>query len=69
MNLTYPILQDEGKFLKQLGDPRTAEAKLPLFVLIGKNGQIADYHSGFYEVQRERGLVPLEEWAKKVTGE
>ena len=67
MNLTYPILLDDGKFLKQVGDPRTAEAKLPLFVVLGKNGQVVEYHSGFYAVQRERGLADLEEVVKKAS--
>lgn len=60
MNLSYPILLDDASVLKQVGDPRTTEAKLPLWVVIGKDGKIAHYHVGFYEVQRDRGLSELD---------
>jgi hypothetical protein len=60
MNLSYPILLDDGALLKKLGDPRTTGAKLPLWVVIGKDGKVADYHVGFYEVKRDEGLAELE---------
>ena len=59
MNLSYPVLLDEAMLLKQVGDPRTTGAKLPLFVVIGKDGKITHYHSGFYEVKRDEGLAEL----------
>lgn len=60
MNLSYSILVDDGSVLKQFGDPRTAGGKLPLFVVIGKDGKIAEFHAGLYEVQRDRGLEQLD---------
>lgn len=59
MNLSYPVLLDEAALLAQVGDPRTTGAKLPLFVVIGKDGKVAHYHSGFYEVKRDQGLAEL----------
>ncbi|MDX1944447.1 MAG: TlpA disulfide reductase family protein [Pirellulaceae bacterium] len=60
MNLSYPILQDDGPLLKRLGDPRPASGKLPLFVVIGKDGKIAEYHSGLFEVKANEGLAELD---------
>lgn len=61
MNLSYPVLLDDSTLLKQVGDPRTAGAKLPLFVVVGKDGKITHYHSGFYEVRRDAGLEALQQ--------
>jgi peroxiredoxin len=60
MNLSYPILLDERGLLKQIGDPRATGAKLPLWVVIGKDGKITHYHPGFYDVKRDQGLADLE---------
>ncbi len=60
MNLSYPIAYDDGSLLKRLGDPRVAGGKLPLFVVVGKDGKIADYHAGLYEVKATEGLAELE---------
>jgi peroxiredoxin len=60
MNLSYPVLIDDGSLLKQIGDPRGAGAKLPVWVVIGKDGKISHYHIGFYEVQRDQGLAELD---------
>jgi peroxiredoxin len=59
MNLSYPILLDDAGLVKQLGDPRTTGAKLPLWIVIGKDGKVAHYHAGFYEVSRDAGLAEL----------
>jgi peroxiredoxin len=59
MNLSYPILLDGGSLLKQLGDPRLIGAELPLFVVIGRDGKIAHYRVGHYEVDRNDGLKDL----------
>lgn len=61
MNLSYPVHVDDGSVLKTLGDPRVAGGKLPLFVVIGKDGKIVEYHSGLFEVQRDRGLEALDQ--------
>lgn len=59
MNLSYPILLDEGGLLKQFGDPRLVGAELPLFVVVGRDGKIAHYRVGHYEVDRNDGLKEL----------
>ncbi|HUY92311.1 MAG TPA: TlpA disulfide reductase family protein [Pirellulales bacterium] len=61
MNLSYPILFDGGKLVKQFGDPRLLGATLPLFVVIGPDGKILHYHVGFYEVDRQQGLKELDQ--------
>ncbi len=61
MNLDYPILLDDGKVLARLGDPQALGAPLPLFVVIGRDGKIAHYHVGHYEVDRNAGLKELDE--------
>jgi hypothetical protein len=60
MNLSYPILLDDGEFLKRLGDPRQGGGKLPLFLVIGKDGKIAEYHAGMYDVKTNEGLAELD---------
>ena len=60
MNLSYPILLDDGTLLKRLGDPRPAGSKLPLFVVVGKDGKIAEYHAGQYDVKANEGLAELD---------
>ncbi len=60
MNLGYPLLLDDGKLLKKFGDPRQLGAELPLFVLIGRDGKIAHYHVGNYEVDANQGLKELD---------
>ncbi|MEO8494607.1 MAG: redoxin family protein [Planctomycetota bacterium] len=65
MNLSYPILADEAEGIRQFGDPRVTGAKLPLFVVIGKDGKVAHYHVGNYEVNRDRGLEELDAVVKK----
>ncbi|WP_425616368.1 TlpA family protein disulfide reductase [Anatilimnocola sp. NA78] len=60
MNLSYNIALDDGALLKQLGDPRAASGKLPLFVVVSPNGKIATYHAGLYEIKPEQGLKELE---------
>jgi peroxiredoxin len=61
MNLSYPIAYDDGALLKRLGDPRLAGGKLPLFVVVGKDGKIAAYHAGLYDVKATEGLAELEQ--------
>ena len=60
MNLTYPIVHDGGDLIRQFGDPRSAGAALPLFVVISPDGTVAHYHVGHYEVDRETGLKELD---------
>ena len=67
MNLTYPILLDEGTLIKQFGDPRLLGASLPLFVVVGRDGKVAHYHVGFYPVDREAGLKQLDAVVARLT--
>jgi hypothetical protein len=60
MNLGYPLVIDDGSLLKKVGDPRIAGGKLPLFVVIGKDGNVAEYHAGNYEVKPNEGLAKLD---------
>ena len=60
MNLSYDILMDDGTLLKKLGDPRPAGGKLPLFVVIGRDGRVVEYHAGLYDVKPEQGLAELD---------
>jgi hypothetical protein len=61
MNLSYPVLLDDGSMLKRFGDPRSAGGKLPLFVVIGADGKVLHYHAGFHEVDRDLGLKALDQ--------
>ncbi len=60
MNLEYPIVGDDGTLLEKFGDPRQAGAKLPLWVVIGPDGKIAHYASGYYPVNADEGLRELD---------
>ena len=60
MNLSYPICLDDGSLLNRVGDPRVAAGKLPLFVVIGKDGKVAEYHAGLYDVKANEGLAELD---------
>jgi hypothetical protein len=66
MNLSYPICLDDGGLLARLGDPRVAGGKLPLFVVIGKDGKVAEYHAGLYEVKANEGLAELDALVQKL---
>ncbi|MDA1051574.1 MAG: redoxin family protein [Planctomycetota bacterium] len=68
MNLSYPILADHAEGVRQFGDPRVTGAKLPLFVVVGKDGKVVHYHVGTYEVNRDRGLEELDAIVKKAAG-
>lgn len=65
MNLSYPLLLDDGSGIRQFGDPRITGAKLPLYVVVGRDGKVIEYHSGYYEVSRDRGLADLDKLVKK----
>lgn len=60
MNLGYPIALDNGQLLRQLGDPRQLDASLPLWVVVGPDGKIADYHVGVFPINPDEGLRDLD---------
>lgn len=61
MNLSYTIALDDGSLLKEFGDPRTLGASLPLWIVIGHDGKITHYHAGYYQIQPDEGLKPLDD--------
>ena len=61
MNLDYPIAVDDGKLLSRFGDPPKFGAKLPLWVVIDREGNVAHYHAGFYKINPDEGLRDLDE--------
>jgi len=69
MNLGYPITLDDGTVLKKFGDPRTADAKLPLWVVIDHTGTVRSYKAGFYKIRADEGLRPLEQLLIKLVRE
>ena len=60
MNVGYPIGHETKGVLAALGDPRTFDVELPLWVVIGKDGTVLHYHVGYYEVDSNRGLEELD---------
>lgn len=60
MNLGYDVTLDDGEMLKDFGDPRSAGAKLPLWVVIDHTGKVRTYKTGFYKIRPEEGLRPLD---------
>jgi hypothetical protein len=66
MNLSYPIVFDDGALVQLFGDPRSLGAELPLFVVIGPDETIAKYHVGYFEVDRDRGLAQLDDAVEKL---
>jgi peroxiredoxin len=69
MNLSYGIAVDDGKLIAKFGDPRKYGAKLPLWVVIGPDGRIAHYHTGFYKINPDEGLQQLDEVLVKLIRE
>jgi peroxiredoxin len=61
MNVDYPIAVDDGKLLTRFGDPPKYGAKLPLWVVIGRDGKVAHYRAGFYKINPDEGLRELDE--------
>jgi alkyl hydroperoxide reductase subunit AhpC len=67
MNLSYPILLDDGALLSQFGDPRVRGGALPLFVVIDREGKVSHYHVGHYQVDRDQGLVELSQAIRQMS--
>jgi peroxiredoxin len=60
MNLSYTLATDDGTVLKAFGDPRSLDAKLPVWVIIGPDGKVSHYHAGFYSIKPDEGLKELD---------
>jgi hypothetical protein len=65
MNVSYPILLDDGSLLEKLGDPRKVKQELPLFVVIDAKGNVVEYKAGEYDVKANEGLKDLEASVKQ----
>jgi peroxiredoxin len=65
MNVSYPILLDDGALLEKLGDPRKVKQELPLFVVIDAKGNVVEYKAGEYDVKANEGLKELEAAVKQ----
>ena len=65
MHLSYPVVADIQGYISELGDPRRAGAKLPLFVVLDKAGKVVHYKVGFYEIDRQVGLRELHDVVKE----
>lgn len=66
MNISYPLVFDDGNVLNQIGDPRKFGVSLPVYVVVDRNGKIHDLHVGFYPVNREFGLKELQSTVTKL---
>ncbi len=60
MNVSFPIVTDDGALLTRFGDPRALGAELPLWVVVGHDGKVVAYHVGFYDLQPDEGLKALD---------
>ena len=69
MNLEYPIAVDDGKLMARFGDPTRYGAKLPLWVVIGSDGKVRHFHTGFYKINPDEGLRELDELLVKLIRE
>ncbi len=61
MNLGYDVTLDPtGEALQAFGDPTQFDADLPLWVVIGRDGKVAHYRTGYYAINRDKGLEELD---------
>ena len=61
MNIGYDMGIDDGSLISSFGDPRDVGAPLPLWVVIGHDGQVTHYQTGFYDIKPDEGLKQLDE--------
>lgn len=61
MKISYDMATDDGSVLAEFGDPRSAGAPLPLWIVIGHDGQVTHHHSGYYQIKPDEGLKPLDD--------
>lgn len=68
MNLGYTIVADDGGLLRAFGDPRPLGAGLPLWVVIGADGQIRAHKDGLYALKQNEGLSELDALVSDLAG-
>ena len=61
MRISYDMATDDGTILAKFGDPRSLGTPLPLWVVIGHDGNVAHVHTGFYDIKPDEGLKQLDE--------
>ena len=61
MNIGYEMAIDDESTLAEFGDPRTLGAPLPLWIVIGHDGKVTHYHTGFYDIKPDEGLKQLDD--------
>lgn len=61
MKVGYDVATDDGTILAEFGDPRTVNAPLPLWLVIGHDGVITHYHAGIYDIKPDEGLKELDD--------
>ena len=61
MNIGYDMAMDDGSVLAELGDPRDVGAPLPLWVVLGHDGKVRHFYSGFYDIKPDEGLRQLDD--------
>lgn len=61
MRLGYDMATDDGTILTTFGDPRSLGAPLPLWIVVGHDGLVTHYHTGFYDIKPDEGLKQLDE--------
>lgn len=61
MKISYDVALDDGTTLAEFGDPRSTGAPLPLWIVIGHDGVVTHYHTGFYNIKPDEGLKPLDD--------
>lgn len=68
MNLSYPVAFDDGeeKVIDDFGDPRSVGGKLPLYIVIARDGTVADYHPGLWSATADEGLKELDQRLTKM---
>ena len=61
MNVGYEMAIDDGSALIGFGDPRTSGAPLPLWIVIGHDGNVSHCHTGLYDIKPDEGLKQLDD--------
>ena len=61
MKIGYEMSTDDGSTLSSFGDPRSLGTPLPLWIVIGHDGNVSHVHTGYYDIKPDEGLKQLDE--------
>lgn len=67
MNLSYPVVYDDGQLQKQCDPTSSAGNDSPVWIVLDATGKVVHYHQGFYEVDRRHGLKELADVLDSIT--